>query len=156
MNTLERCLKKYRQGGEPPGDASPPDVHPNRHKVATVSGGALRLTYTDTGKVRTFYSNATRPQDTILENIQQSGASLKGKKFQFETTLLNEKQTAMYREAVYGLKAFTEKELAALPKFRQVNISARHKLAQKLINRIITLIRTSTHFHLKTWASAGR
>lgn len=96
------------------------------NKVVVATSNGLSVYYTDTKKY--FFIK----YEEISETIEKSNSF---KNYQDDVVKLNPKQIKMYRLALYGIEALSEKEQSCLTALERINIKHKQNTTQKLINR---------------------
>lgn len=95
------------------------------NKVVTATLKGISVQYTDTKKH--FFIE--------YEEMLPIERKTSFKNYQDDVIKLNPKQVKMYRLALYGVEALTEKEYCKLSALDKINIKYNQKITQKLINR---------------------
>ena len=96
------------------------------NKVVSATLKGLSVYYTDTKKY--FFVE----YGEIPEQIERNKTF---KNYQDDMIKLNPKQVKIYRLALYGIEALSEKEQSHLTALEKINIKYKQKLTQKIINR---------------------
>ena len=95
------------------------------YKVATATTKGIIINYTDTKK--SYYIN----YDEMSQNVEMN---TKTRNYD-EKVKLNPKQIKLYRQAIYGIDALSEKEKNILTFSDKLKIEKNQKITQTKINR---------------------
>ena len=95
------------------------------NKVVTATLKGISVQYTDTKKhfFIDYEKNETIERNKTFKNYQD------------DVVKLNPQQIKLYRLALYGIEALSEKEQCCLTALEKINIKHKQKTTQKLINR---------------------
>lgn len=96
------------------------------NKVVTATLKGLSVYYTDSKKYF-FVEYGEMPQ--IIERNKTF------KNYQDNVVNLNPLQVKLYRRALYGIEALSEKELSTISTLDKLNIKHKQKITQRIINR---------------------
>jgi hypothetical protein len=98
------------------------------NKVVTAIPNGICVNYTDTKKHFFIHYEKKEMSNQIEKNFSS-------KNYQDEAVNLNPTQIKMYRLALYGVEALSDKELKNISYREKLNIRHKHEITQKLINR---------------------
>lgn len=108
---------------------------PNPNRTYHCTADSMTVYYTDTQR------HFVHPYESKMDNLQLYGNSYKGVQYQdlstsmvFESDHFSPYQNRLYKQAILGLKLYTEKELLSMSFKEKWNIERLHRKAQKILN----------------------